>query len=133
MKTVNVVAAVICDSLREKKSIFATARGYGEFKGQWEFPGGKIEPGEAKHTAIERELREEMDVHVSVKESDLYMTVHHDYPDFSMTMYAFYCHLDKPDFVRKEHVDAKWMAPEDMPTLNWAPADVPIMKKLAGK
>ena len=74
-----------------------------------------------------------MDVHVSVKESDLYMTVHHDYPDFSMTMYAFYCHLDKPDFVRKEHVDAKWMAPEDMPTLNWAPADVPIMKKLAGK
>ena len=83
--------------------------------------------------SIERELREEMDVHVSVKESDLYMTVHHDYPDFSMTMYAFYCHLDKPDFVRKEHVDAKWMTPEDMPTLDWAPADVPIMKKLSGK
>ena len=101
-----------------------------------EIPGCNTANQRYRNTATkprERELREEMDVHVSVKESDLYMTVHHDYPDFSMTMYAFYCHLDKPDFVRKEHVDAKWMAPEDMPTLDWAPADVPIMKKLSGK
>ena len=74
-----------------------------------------------------------MDVRVSVKEDDLYMTVHHDYPDFSISLHAFYCRLDKPDFIRKEHVAAKWLAPNDLPTLDWAPADVPIMLKLAGK
>ena len=63
----------------------------------------------------------------------LCMTVHHDYPDFSISLHAFHCVLDTPDFIRKEHVDAKWMAPEDLPTLDWAPADVPIMRKLAGK
>ena len=132
MKHLEVVAAI----LEYNGKILCMERGQGKFdyvSFKYEFPGGKIEPGEAKHTAIERELREEMDVHVSVKESDLYMTVHHDYPDFSMTMYAFYCHLDKPDFVRKEHVYSKWRAPDDMPTLDWAPADVPIMKKLSGK
>ena len=97
MKHLEVVAAI----LEYDGKILCMERGQGKFdyvSFKYEFPGGKIEPGEAKHTAIERELREEMDVHVSVKESDLYMTVHHDYPDFSMTMYAFYCHLDKPDF-----------------------------------
>ena len=104
---------------------------YVSFK--YEFPGGKIEEGEAKHTAIERELREEMDVHIKVKETDLYMTVQHEYPDFSITMHAFMCHLAKPDFIRKEHVDAKWLLPQDMPLLDWAAADVPIMQKLTQK
>ena len=78
-------------------------------------------------------MREEIDVHVTVKEEDLYMTVNHTYPDFSITMHAFMCHLDKPDFIRKEHVDAKWLAPEELITLEWAPADVPIMERLSRK
>ena len=131
-KHLEVVAAI----LEHQGKILCMERGQGKFdyvSYKYEFPGGKIEPGEAKHTAIERELREEMDVHVSVREEDLYMTVQHEYPDFSITMYAFLCHLTKPDFVRKEHVAAKWMLPKEMPSLDWAPADVPIMEKLAGK
>lgn len=131
-KHLEVVAAI----LEHQGKILCMERGQGKFdyvSYKYEFPGGKIEPGEAKHTAIERELLEEMDVHVSVREEDLYMTVQHEYPDFSITMYAFLCHLTKPDFVRKEHVAAKWMLPKDMPSLDWAPADVPIMEKLAGK
>lgn len=130
-KHLEVVAAI----LEYQGKILCMERGKGKYayvSYKYEFPGGKIEPGEAKHTAIERELREEMDVHVQVKEEDLYATVQHEYPDFSITMYAFLCHLAKPDFVRKEHVDAKWLLPSDLPILDWAGADVPIMKKLAG-
>lgn len=131
-KHVEVVAAILeydgkilC--MKRGKSIYD----YVSFK--YEFPGGKIELGEAKHEAIERELREEMDVHVSVREEDLYMTVRHEYPDFLITMHAFTCHLEKPDFTRKEHVDAKWMKPEELPALDWASADIPIMERLSGK
>ena len=130
MKHLEVVAAI----LEYNGKILCMERGKGAYEYvsfKYEFPGGKIEPGEAKHTAIERELREEMDVQVAVKEEDLYMTVHHTYPDFSITMYAFMCHLDKPDFVCKEHVAAKWMEPKDLPALDWAPADVPIMEKIS--
>jgi 8-oxo-dGTP diphosphatase len=132
MKHLEVVAAI----LEYKGKILCMERGKGKYdyvSFKYEFPGGKIEPGEAKHTAIERELREEMDIHVAVKEEDLYMTVNHTYPDFSITMHAFMCHLDTPDFIRKEHIDAKWLAPEDLPTLEWASADVPIMERLAKK
>ncbi len=132
MKHLEVVAAI----LEYKGKILCMERGKGKYdyvSFKYEFPGGKIEPGEAKHTAIERELREEMDVHVAVKEEDLYMTVNHMYHDFSITMHAFMCHLDKPDFIRKEHVDAKWLAPEDLPMLEWAPADMPIVERVAGK
>ena len=121
MKHLEVVAAI----LEYDGRILCMERGQGKFdyvSFKYEFPGG-----------IERELREEMDVHVSVREEDLYMTVHHDYPDFSISLHAFYCRLDNPDFIRKEHVAAKWLAPKDLPTLDWAPADVPIMLKLAGK
>lgn len=131
MKHLEVVAAI----LEYQGKILCMERGQGKYdyvSFKYEFPGGKIEPEEAKHTAIERELREEMDVQVSVKEEDLYMTVKHDYPDFSITMYAFLCHLTTPDFVRKEHVAAKWLFPAELPGLDWAAADVPIMKKLAG-
>lgn len=129
MKHLEVVAAI----LTYNGKILCMERGAGKYEYvsfKYEFPGGKIEPGEAKHTALERELREEMDIHVSIKESDLYMTVHHEYPDFSITMYAFKCAMTTPKFVRNVHVDAKWVAPKDLPTLDWAPADVPIMQKL---
>lgn len=130
MKHLEVVAAI----LEYDGKILCMERGQGKYEYvsfKYEFPGGKIEPGEAKHEAIERELREEMDVHVTVSEEDLYTTVQHEYPDFSITMYAFLCHLDSPEFVRKEHVAAKWLHPSELPTLDWAPADVPIMEKLA--
>lgn len=131
MKHLEVVAAI----LWYDGKILCMERGQGKYEYvsfAYEFPGGKIEPGEAKHTALERELREEMDIHVTVNEDDLYMTVHHDYPDFSITMYAFQCEMTKPDFTRRVHVDAKWLPPQELPTLRWAPADVPIMEKLAG-
>lgn len=132
MKHLEVVAAI----LEYNGKILCMERGAGKYdyvSYKYEFPGGKIEPGEAKHTALERELREEMEMDVVVKEDDLYMTVHHEYPDFSITMYAFRCLLQSPTFTRRVHVDAKWLAPQELPTLDWAPADVPIMEKLAGK
>lgn len=132
MKHLEVVAAI----LKYDSKILCMKRGKGKYEYvsfKYEFPGGKIEPGETKHKALERELREEIDVHITVQEKDLYMTVHHTYPDFSITMYAFLCQLDCPNFVCKEHVAAKWLHPNELTTLNWAPADVPIMEKLAKK
>jgi 8-oxo-dGTP diphosphatase len=132
MKHLEVVAAIL---IYDGK-ILCMERGKGKYdyvSFKYEFPGGKIEPGEAKHAALERELREEMKLNVSVAETDLFTTVEHTYPDFSITMYAFICHLKNPEFVRKEHVDHKWLAPEELPSLDWAAADVPIMEKLAGK
>ena len=132
MKRLKVVAAI----LEYDGKILCMKRGQGAYdyvSFKYEFPGGKIEPGEARHEALERELREEMDICVVVKEEDLYLTVCHDYPDFSITLHAFMCHLDKPDFIRKEHVDAKWLPPEDLLTVEWAPADIPIVERLAGK
>lgn len=87
MKTIKVVAAVICDSLQEKKLIFATARGYGEFKGMWEFSGGKIEPGETPQQALAREIKEELDT--TIKVGELIDTVEYDYPDFHLSMDCF--------------------------------------------
>lgn len=91
MKVVKVVAAVICDSLLEKKSIFATARGYGEFQGQWEFPGGKIEPGETPQQALVREIQEELDTRIRV--GDWIGTIEYDYPGFHLSMDCFWCEV----------------------------------------
>ena len=91
MKTVKVVAAVICDSIKEKKRIFATVRGYGESKGQWEFPGGKIEPGETSQEALVREIKEELDILIGVE--DLIDTVEYDYPSFHLPMDCFWCEV----------------------------------------
>lgn len=129
MKQLEVVAAIL---IYDGK-ILCMERGKGKYpyiSYKYEFPGGKIEVGEGRHEALERELREEMDIHVVVKEEDLFMTVHHDYPDFSITMHAFLCHMTTPDFVRKEHIDSKWLKPSELDTVEWAPADVPIMEKL---
>ena len=130
MKHLEVVAGI----LRYDGKVLCMERGAGKYdyvSYKYEFPGGKIEPGEAKHAALERELREEMNIRVTVREEDLYMTVHHEYPDFSITMYAFSCDMASPEFVRKEHVNHQWLRPEELPTLDLAGADIPIMEKLA--
>ena len=129
MKHLDVVAAILIYNGK----ILCMQRGAGKYpyvSYKYEFPGGKIEPGETKHAALERELREEMNIDITVKETDLYITVNHQYPDFSLTMHAFYCPMMPPDFVRKEHIDAKWLNPVDMPTLDWSAADIPIMEKI---
>ena len=97
---------------------------------KFELPGGKVEPGEENHAALERELREEMDMEISINEGDYFMTINHTYPDFAITMHCYLCTVAQPKFVMKEHVDAKWMLPEAMHTLDWAPADWPIIDKI---
>ena len=129
MKHYEVVAAIIEHDnkylcMQRNKSKFA----YTSYK--FEFPGGKVEPGEQNHEALERELREEMDMEISISEQDYLMTINHTYPDFSITMHAYLCRVQNPKFVMKEHVDAKWMLAEDMPALDWAEADKPILEKI---
>ena len=129
MKHYEVVAAIIEHDnkylcMQRNKSKFA----YTSYK--FEFPGGKVEPGEQNHEALERELREEMDMEISISEQDYLMTINHTYPDFSITMHAYLCRVQNPKFVMMEHVDAKWMLAEDMPSLDWAEADFEILEKL---
>ena len=129
LKHYEVVAAII----EHEGRILCMQRNKGKFdyvSYKYEFPGGKVEAGEDNHTALERELREEMDMHINISEQDYFMTINHTYPDFAITMHCYLCKLAHPKFVMKEHVDAKWMLPEEMHTLDWAPADWPIVKKL---
>lgn len=100
MKTVKVVAAVICDSFENTSKIFATARGYGEFKGQWEFPGGKVEAGETPQQALKREIQEELDVKIEIGE--LIDTIEYDYPTFHLSMDCFWCVVIDGEIVLKE-------------------------------
>lgn len=119
MKTVKVVAAVLCDSLREKQSIFATARGYGEFKGQWEFPGGKVEPGESTEQALRREIREELDVNIVL--GDLIETVEYDYPAFHLSMDCFWCELSGDALKLLEAEEGRWLTKAELYTVTLAP------------
>ena len=128
MKTIKVVAAVICDSMKEKNKIFATARGYGELKGGWEFPGGKIEAGETPQEALKREIMEELDTEVEVKE--LFDTVEYDYPKFHLSMDCFICKIKKGDLVLKEHEAAKWLTKDQLGSVGWLPADVTLIEKI---
>ena len=128
MKVIRVVAAVICDSMEHKTKIFTTARGYGEFKGGWEFPGGKIEPGETPQQAVVREIREELDT--TVKVGDLITTIEYDYPTFHLSMDCFWCTIVKGDLVLKEHEAAKWLTKDELYHVDWLAADLGIVGKI---
>ena len=124
MKTINVVAAVI----RKGDKILATQRGYGEFKDGWEFPGGKIEPGERPEEALKREIKEELKAAISVGE-DLGV-VECDYPNFHLNMRCFMCSLVSEDVTLLEHEAMKWLTAETIDTVNWLPADKPMTEKI---
>ena len=124
MKTIRVVAAVIKDGDR----IFATARGYGDFKGGWEFPGGKIEPGETPQEALAREIKEELDTEISV--GDLIDTVEYDYPKFHLSMDCFWCSIISGNLVLKEAEDAKWLTRDTIDSVAWLPADKCLVEKI---
>jgi 8-oxo-dGTP diphosphatase len=125
VKTIKVVAAVICDSFEKKTKIFATARGYGEFKGKWEFPGGKVEPGETSQQALIREIKEELDVKIEV--GDLIDTIEYDYPDFHLSMDCFWCRVVNGKIVLKEAEEAKWLTKNELCSLDWLPADIALV------
>lgn len=128
MKTIKVVAAVICDTLIEKKHIFATARGYGEFKGQWEFPGGKIEEGETPQQALVREIHEELAVKIRV--GDLIETIEFDYPTFHLSMDCFWCEIVEGELKLMETEAAKWLSKELLNSVQWLPADIELISKI---
>ena len=126
MKTVKVVAAII---IHENK-IFATQRGYGEFKDGWEFPGGKIEPGETPQEALVREIKEELDIEIEVK--DFLETVEYDYPEFHLSMDCFFCSIRSGELVLKEHEAAKWLTAEKLDSVDWLPADKGLIEAIRG-
>ncbi|MGN0432576.1 MAG: (deoxy)nucleoside triphosphate pyrophosphohydrolase [Lachnospiraceae bacterium] len=124
MKTIEVVAAVI----RHEEKIFATQRGYGDFKDGWEFPGGKLEAGETPKQALVREIREELDTEIEV--GDLIETVEYDYPQFHLIMHCFWCTVKSGDLVLKEHEAAKWLTKETLSGVEWLPADLGLIEKI---
>lgn len=129
MKTIRVVAAVIrATNENNEPIIFATQRGYGELKGGWEFPGGKIEPGETPEQALVREIREELDTEIQVGE--LIHTIEYDYPAFHLSMDCFLCTLLSNHFVLLEHEAAKWLTKSELRSVDWLPADLTLIDEI---
>ena len=126
MKTINVVAAIIRDGNR----VFATQRGYGDYKDGWEFPGGKIKTGETPQKALVREIKEELDTEVVV--GDLLTIIEYDYPTFHLSMQCFWCQIVEGTLVLKEHEAARWLDLESIDSVDWLPADqiiIPLLKE----
>lgn len=132
MKIIRVVAAII-KTTNEKGEpvIFATQRGYGDFKGGWEFPGGKIEEGETPQQALAREVMEELETEIAVGE--LLDTIEYDYPTFHLSMNCFWAEILSGDLVLKEHEAARWLTREELDSVEWLPADVTLVEKIRGR
>ena len=124
MKQIEVVAAIVC----KDDKIFATQRGYGEWKDWWEFPGGKMEVGETPEEALVREIREELSTEISVDE--FLCTVEHDYPQFHLTMHCYLCSLLTEALHLNEHEAARWLTTNELDSVKWLPADVKVIEEL---
>jgi 8-oxo-dGTP diphosphatase len=125
MKTIEVAAAIII----KDSQVFATRRGYGQWQGWWEFPGGKIEPGESPAEALKREIKEELDAEIAVR--DLLETVEWDYPDFHLTMHCFICSLESESMHLSEHEASAWLSKDTLDSVQWLPADVILLEKIS--
>ena len=124
MKQIEVVAAII----RKDDKIFATQRGYGEWKDWWEFPGGKMEPGESPEEALKREIWEELETKIVLER--LVQTVEFDYPKFHLKMHCFWCHIESGSLDLKEHEAAKWLSMNNLDSVEWLPADIIVVKNI---
>lgn len=127
MKEIQVAAAIIT----QKNKIFATQRGYGPFKDGWEFPGGKIEQGEAPHEALKREIMEELETDIDIGE--LFDIVQYNYPEFHLKMYCYLCTIKSGNLNLKEHEDARWLTTAALDSVNWLPADLGLIEKLKNR
>ena len=128
MKTIKVVAAIICNDMERKSKIFATARGYGDLKGGWEFPGGKVEPGETPQQALKREIMEELSTEIKVGE--LIDTIEYDYPTFHLSMDCFWAEVITGQLELKEAEAAKWLTKDQLESVAWLPADITSIDKI---
>ena len=128
MKTIKVVAAIICNDMERKSKIFATARGYGDLKGGWEFPGGKVEPGETPQQALKREIMEELSTEIKVGE--LIDTIEYDYPTFHLSMDCFWAEVVTGQLELKEAEAAKWLTKDQLESVAWLPADITLIDKI---
>ena len=124
MKKIEVVAAI----LHRDGAYFATQRGYGEFEGMWEFPDGKIEPGESREVALKREIQEELGVDIAIE--NILFTTEYDYPSFHLTMYCYLCSIASGEIELREHKSARWLRPEELGSVEWLPADKDVILRL---
>lgn len=124
MRIIEVVAAII----HRDGAYFATQRGYGEFEGMWEFPGGKIEPGESRDVALKREIQEELGVDITIEE--LFCTTEYDYPSFHLTMHCYLCGIKTGEIELRKHMSARWLTVELLDSVGWLPADKDVIDKL---